>query len=64
MATKSILKDVYIRNSKDAKKLVDALENASNKTGKDVALRNQCREVRGKDIAGFFGGEKCQNTAE
>ena len=64
MATKSILKDIYIRDKVNAHKLINALENASKKSSKDVTLKKKYSEVRGEDIKKFFGGSKCQDTAE
>ena len=47
MATKSILKNVNIKNPKLGKSLVVALENASGKKSKDVTLSRTYSDIRG-----------------
>lgn len=55
MATKSILKNVDIKDCKLSKSLVLALENASNKKAKDVTLSRTYEDVRGEKIKEIFG---------
>ena len=54
MATKSILKNVDIKDKKMGSAIVSALENASNKRGKEVVLSCGFREVRGTEIKRIF----------
>ena len=55
MATKSILKNVNIKNPKLGKSLVVALENASGKKSKDVTLSRTYSDIRGEKIKEIFG---------
>lgn len=55
MATKSILKNVDIREKKLGKSLVVALENAAGKKAKEVALSRTYKEIRGDKINEIFG---------
>ncbi len=64
MATKSILKDVNIKNKRSAKKFVDALENASGKTSKTVVYSRTVTELKGDDIKKYFGDKKWQDTQD
>ena len=48
MATKSILKNVDIKDKKLGKSLVIALENATGKHAKDVQLSRTYEDVRGE----------------
>lgn len=50
MATKSILKNVDIKDKKLGKALVIALENASNKHSKDVQLSRTYEDIRGDKL--------------
>lgn len=50
MATKSILKNVDIKDKKLGKSLVVALENASGKRAKDVQLSRTYEDVRGEKL--------------
>lgn len=50
MATKSILKNVDIKDKKLGKSLVVALENASQKKSKPVSLSRTYTDVRGEKI--------------
>jgi len=54
MATKSILKDIVIRDKRLAEGLVFALENAENKSAKKVILDRRLDEVKGVDVKTFF----------
>ena len=50
MATKSILKNVDIKDKKMGKSLVRALENAKGKHAKDVQLSRTYEDVRGDKL--------------
>lgn len=50
MATKSILKNVDIKDKKLGKQLVIALENASSKKSKQVTLSRTYQDIRGEKI--------------
>lgn len=50
MATKSILKNVDIKDKKLGKQLVIALENASSKSSKQVTLSRTYQDIRGEKI--------------
>lgn len=50
MATKSILKNVDIKDKKLGKSLVIALENAVDKYSKDVQLSRTYEDVRGEKM--------------
>ena len=56
MATKSILKNIHIRDKRSAWNLVNALENAKKKKGKEVILSKNLNEIKGEKIKEFFGG--------
>lgn len=56
MATKSILKNIHIRDKRAAWNLVNALENAKKKKGKEVILSKNLNEIKGEKIKEFFGG--------
>lgn len=55
MATKSISKNITIKDKYFARSLVSALESASNKKSKKIVLEKKCREVKGEDIKKLFG---------
>lgn len=54
MATKSILKNVDIKDKKLGKSLVIALENAAGKKSKEVQLSRTYEDVRGEKLRSFF----------
>ena len=54
MVTKGILKNVDIKDKKMGSAIVSALENASNKRGKEVVLNHGFREVKGIKIKHIF----------
>ena len=56
MATKSILKNVDIKEKKLGKSLVIALENAAGKKSKEVTLSRTYSDIRGENIKKIFGG--------
>ena len=58
MATKSILKNIDIKNQKLGKSLIIALEKASGKTSKNVELSRMYSDIRGDDIKKVFGGNQ------
>lgn len=55
MATKSILKNIDIKDRKMGRAIVSALENSKNKKSKDVVLSRTCEEVKGEKIKLLFG---------
>ena len=55
MATKSILKNVDIKEKKLGKSLVVALESAAGKKSKNVTLSRTYNDVRGDKIREIFG---------
>ncbi|ADZ83601.1 hypothetical protein [Cellulosilyticum lentocellum] len=55
MATKSIYKNVTIKNRTLSHALVRALENASGKQSKEVRLSKECRELKKDEIKSIFG---------
>lgn len=55
MATKSITKNIDIRDKTLGKSLVNALENAKGKKSKEVEYSKAYREIRGDKIKKIFG---------
>lgn len=55
MATKSILKNVDIKEKKLGKSLIVALENAAGKKSKNITLSRTYSDVRGDKIKEIFG---------
>ena len=55
MATKSILKNVDIKDKKLGKSLVVALENAADKHSKTVQLSRTYEDVRGDKLRSILG---------
>jgi iron(III) transport system ATP-binding protein len=55
MATKSIYKNVIIKDARLSRNLVSALENAKKKQSKDVRLSKTCHELKRDQIKGIFG---------
>ena len=55
MATKSILKNVDIKDKKLGKSLVIALENAAGKRSRDVQLSRTYEDVRGDKLRSILG---------
>ncbi len=55
MATKSIYKNVVIKDAQLKKNLVLALENAQNKTSKPVQMSKPCRNIKKEQVKEFFG---------
>ena len=55
MATKSILKNVDIKDKKLGKSLIIALESAAGKHSKDVTLSRRYDDVRGEKIKKILG---------
>lgn len=57
MATKSVLKTVYIKDNKTAGRLAFALENAQNKPSREVKIPGSVRTVSGDDVRRLFEGQ-------
>ncbi len=55
MATKSITKNINIKDKKLGKALVFALENASAKKGEEVTYSKSYQEIKRSDIKKMFG---------
>lgn len=55
MATKSILKNVDIKEKKLGKSLIVALENAAGKSAKNVTLSRTYSDIKGEKIKEIFG---------
>ncbi|MDD3892880.1 MAG: hypothetical protein PHE03_11330 [Bacteroidales bacterium] len=55
MATKSILKNIDIRERRMGRALILALEKSEAKEGKEVELSRICREIKGEKIKDIFG---------
>lgn len=55
MATKSIMKNISIKNRKMGYAIVSALENSKRKKSKDVILQHTCEEIKGEKINQIFG---------
>ena len=60
MATKSILKTVYIKDNETARRLVNALENAANKTDKEVHFKRSASTATREEIKEMFKEERAQ----
>ena len=56
MATKSILKTIYIKDRRAARRLVSALEHVSEKAGQNVEVSRSVKELDKDDIQKIFGG--------
>lgn len=55
MATKSILKNIDIKEKRMGRSIILALENAEGKKEKEVKLSRSCRELKGSKIKDLFG---------
>lgn len=55
MATKSIYKNVNLKNKTLARGLILALENAMNKQEKEVQVSKSVKEIKGNDLRKIFG---------
>lgn len=55
MATKSILKNIDIKNRRMGYAIVSALENSKNKNSKVVKLERTFEEIKGEKIKTLFG---------
>lgn len=55
MATKSILKNINIKDKGTGYAIVSALENSKRKKDKEVTLKCTCEEVKGSKINQIFG---------
>jgi len=58
MATGSFLYEVKINNDSDAKRFVEALENAEQKSDKDVVVCKPCSNASKEEIRIMFGSIK------
>jgi len=58
MATKSFLKNIDIRGGRSCSRFVSAIENAQNKSGKEVVMSKHVHMVKKGDIKKFFGINK------
>ena len=56
MATKSVLKNIMIKDRRSAHNLVKALEHASGKQSRDVTISRTCNEMHKDDIRKLLGG--------
>ena len=54
MATKSILKDIHIKDKRLAHTFVEALSQAENSKYKPTELSRDCKEIAGDKIKEFF----------
>ena len=54
MATKSIMKNIEIKDRKIGERFAEAIEAARTTTGKDVEYTRPCKEVKGKDVKALF----------
>lgn len=57
MATKSILKDIDIREKNMGRDFVNALENAKGKARKKIDYQKMCSNVKRSQIKAMFGAE-------
>ncbi len=55
MATKSISKNIVIKDRQLTRNLASALENAQNKGNKSVTLSKSCVEIKKDQIKDFWG---------
>jgi len=58
MATKSILKNIDIKNQRLGRAFASALENAENKTSKEVNFSKTCTTATRSQVKNIFGGRK------
>lgn len=54
MATKSILKDVWINDKKLARTLLDALSNPQGVKFRPAGLSRKCKKIKGSSVKEFF----------
>jgi hypothetical protein len=57
MATKSITKNINIKDRTSARNLASALENSKNKGHKVVTMSKSVRDVKGEEIVKMFGAK-------
>ncbi|SDZ15236.1 hypothetical protein [Tindallia californiensis] len=55
MATKSILKNIYIKDKKNGRSLVFSLEAAKDKKAKPIKMTKTVKEIRADQIGELFG---------
>lgn len=58
MATKSILKNIDIKDRRLGRAFVSALENAENKASKEVNYSKACTTATRSQVKTIFGGRK------
>lgn len=57
MATKSILKNIIIKDERVGRSLVSSLEKAKDKEVTVVVMSNKVKEIKGDEIGALFGGK-------
>lgn len=57
MATKSILKNININKKRLGRNFVSALENAENKSSKEVIISKSCTALKRDQIKSVFGAK-------
>ncbi len=55
MATKSILKNIDIKDRRMGRAIISALENAEGKKSKQVIMSRTFKEIKGDKIKSLFG---------
>ena len=58
MATKSVYKEIRVKDKKFCRSIVSALENAQRKRGNEVVLSKSVRTIPKDSIKEFLGGKK------
>lgn len=58
MATKSIIKNIDIKDKRMCQAFISAIENAENKHSKEVSLSRSFTEIKGDKIKELFGEGK------
>ena len=64
MATKSMLKNVVLRDRKLANRFLTALDRAKTKRSKKVILERNIEEIKGEDVKRLFDGLREENGRE
>ncbi|SMP38232.1 hypothetical protein [Anoxynatronum buryatiense] len=57
MATKSILKNINIKDKRMGRSVVSSLEKAKDKETTAVVMSKKVKEIRGDEIGALFGGK-------
>ena len=58
MATKSILKNIRIKDAKAARRLVGAMERSQEKQPRPVVVKRSVSEATREEVRAIFGGKK------